>query len=101
MTKPRYKEFREHLLQKLKNPEAALAYLNEASRDEDQRVFLLALKNVSDAQGCDISTLSHDTQLSRQSVYKVLSEKGNPKLSSLKLILNKLGYEIALQPLKR
>jgi len=48
MTKPRYKDFREHLLKKLKNPEVALAYLNEASRDEDQRVFLLALKNVLD-----------------------------------------------------
>ena len=47
--KKRHKDFQEYLLQALQNPKTALAYLNEALLDEDQRVFLLALKNVLEA----------------------------------------------------
>lgn len=53
MTKkqPQYREFKEYLLEKLKDPERALTYLNAALDDEDKRVFLLALRNVLQAQG--------------------------------------------------
>lgn len=101
MTKPRFREFKDYLLEKLKEPEQALAYLNEASLDEDQRVFLLALKNVLEAQGGDMSAVAEEARLSRQNLYKVLSEKGNPQLNSLRSILHALGYELAIQPLKK
>lgn len=40
------KEFKYYFAEKLKDPEYAIAYLNEALADEDKRVFLVALKNV-------------------------------------------------------
>jgi len=46
----RYRDFQEILIEKLQEPKLALAYLNEALMDEDQRVFLLALKDVLLAQ---------------------------------------------------
>jgi DNA-binding phage protein len=51
MTKkePKYREFKDYLFEKLKDPEHAFAYLNTAFDDEDERVFLLALKNVLQA----------------------------------------------------
>jgi probable addiction module antidote protein len=101
MVKPRYREFNDYLIEQLKDPELALAYLNEASLEEDQRIFLLALKNVLEAQGGDMAAVAEEASLSRQNLYKVLSEKGNPQLNSLRSILHALGYELAVQPAKR
>lgn len=95
-----YREFKEYLLDKLKDPERALAYLNAAFDDEDERVFLLALKNVLEAQGGDMSAIAEEAQLSRQSLHKILSKNGNPKLTSLRSVLHALGYDLAIQPYK-
>lgn len=52
MTKKRiYSSYNEFLKDELKNPKLATAYLNEALQDEDQNVFLIALKDVLEAQG--------------------------------------------------
>ena len=98
--KQQYREFKEYLLEKLKDPERALAYLNAAFDDEDERVFLLALKNVIQAQGEEITAIADETQLTRQSLYKILSKNGNPKLTNLRSILHALGYDLAIQPLR-
>ena len=50
MVKKRYDDYKEYLLEKLKDRKQAIAYLQQASLDEDQRVFLLALKDVIEAQ---------------------------------------------------
>ncbi|MCX5925388.1 MAG: putative addiction module antidote protein [Candidatus Dependentiae bacterium] len=93
-----YRAYSDFLLEKLRDPQRALAYLNEAFNDEDQRVFLLALKNVLEAQGGDITSVAQAANLSRQNLYKVLSPKGNPKLTSLRSVLHALGFELAIQP---
>ena len=49
--KREFRDYQEKLLQDLQDPELASAYLNEALKDEDPRIFLLALKNVCEAQG--------------------------------------------------
>ena len=48
-----------------------------------------------------MTSVAEEAQLSRQNMYKVLSKKGNPQLSSLRSILHALGYELAIQPSKR
>jgi len=49
--KKKFRDYEEKLIQDLQDPEEALAYLNEAFKDEDPRIFLLALKHVYEAQG--------------------------------------------------
>lgn len=56
MKKKIYKNYEEWLHEELKNREFAMAYLHEASQDEDRNVFLIALKDVLNAQGRDISS---------------------------------------------
>src|SRR3990167_7179012 len=90
--------YQEELIEALKDPEEAIAYLNAALMDEDERVFLLALKNVLEAQGGNISSLAKETQLNRQNLYRMLSKNGNPKLTSIKSVLNTLDLELAVQP---
>ena len=97
----KHKDFQEYLLNSLQNPKDALAYLNEALMDEDQRVFLLALKDVLEAQNGDMSALAREAQLNRENLYRMLSTRGNPKLTSLRSVLHVLGLELAIQPYKR
>lgn len=52
--KRKLRNYQEKLLEDLRDPELAIHYLNEALADEDPRVFLLALKNVQEAQGGQI-----------------------------------------------
>jgi DNA-binding phage protein len=48
--KRKFRDYQEKLIQDLQDPELATAYLNVALTDEDPPVFLLALKNVCEAQ---------------------------------------------------
>jgi probable addiction module antidote protein len=82
----------EHLLEDLKDLEYAAGYLN-AALEEGEEVFLLAVRDVAQAHG-GMSALSSATQLNRENLYAMLSAEGNPRLSSLTTILDKLGLEI-------
>jgi len=53
--KRKFRDYEEKLIQDLQDPEEACEYLNVAFMDEDQEVFLLALKHVFKAQGIDKS----------------------------------------------
>lgn len=74
MNKKRFVNYHENLMERLKNPELALAYLNEAISDEDQRVFLLALKDVIEAQAGDITAIAEEANLNRPTIYRMLSQ---------------------------
>lgn len=102
MTKKRnFQDYHEYLLEKLQDPKHALAYLNAALLDEDPRIFLVALKNVAEAQGTDMTSLAEEAELNRENLYRMLSKKGNPKLTSIKSVLNVLGLDLAIQPHRR
>ena len=88
--------YREGLLESLRNPEEAAHYLNACLEDEDDRVFLLALRDVVDSHG-GIRALSRDTHLNRESLYRMLSRSGNPSLDSLTAVLNACGLRLAVQ----
>lgn len=49
--KPRLIDYHDELIKSLQDPEEAREYLNAALMDEDPRIFLLALRNVVEAQG--------------------------------------------------
>lgn len=98
--KRNHREFKEYILEKLQNPQFALSYLNEALSDDDQRVFLLALKNVLEAHGGDMTTIAQKTNISRQNLYRILSKQGNPKLMSIRSVLHTVGLELAVQSCK-
>lgn len=94
MSKKRLIDYHENLMQRLKNPKLAIAYLNEAITDEDQRVFLLALKDVIEAQDGDISRLARAAKLNRPTIYRMLSQKGNPRWLSLNSLVKALGLQL-------
>ena len=80
----------------LQDPLEAEAYLNAALEDGNLEVFLLALKNVVEAQK-GISQLAEETGRSRPSLYKTLSAQGNPEFLGIRSILNSLGYHFKVE----
>jgi probable addiction module antidote protein len=81
-----------------KNPELAVQYLEECFEDEDPRIFLLALADVAKAQG-GLAALAKKSGLNRETLYRTLSLKGNPKLQSIDAILHALGMRLSVEPL--
>lgn len=92
----RSRDFVESVIEYLKDPEDAVAYLNAALEDDDRRVFLLALKDVAEAWG-GMKKLSAKARLNRESLYRALSEKGNPELASLTAVLESMGLRLAVE----
>ena len=84
---------RRYLLKRLSAPEEAAAYLNSVAEDGDLKALLKAVRNVADAQG-GLGALARKTRLSRTTLYKTLSENGNPAIETLNAVL--AVYEIRL-----
>ena len=93
------KSYDAFLQEELKQPDLAAEYLSVALEDGSIDGFLLALRNVAEANG-GIGDLADSAHLSRQNMYKMLSDRGNPTLSSLWKILHALGLDIAFRPLR-
>lgn len=93
----------EWLINSLKNKKEAAAYLQvaleEYQKDGDLEAFLLALRHVTEAQG-GIGILSQKTHLNRESLYKTLSSKGNPKLQTIGQLLKGLGFKFHIKAAK-
>ncbi len=93
------RNFRDGLIEDLKDPKEAEAYLQvaleEYELDQNVESFLLALRNITDAQG-GIGKLAEKTHLNRQNLYRALSKTGQPKFPTILAILHGLGF--ALRP---
>jgi probable addiction module antidote protein len=81
----------------LGDPVEATAYLNAALEDEDPRIFLLALRDVTLAQG-GIGALAGKTGLHRVNLNRILSAKGNPEVKSLASVMRELGFRLRVEP---
>ncbi|HEX4839877.1 MAG TPA: addiction module antidote protein [Rhabdochlamydiaceae bacterium] len=93
----KFRNYKEYLFKRLKNPKDAAAYLNAALEDEDPKVFLIALKDIADANG-GVAKLAKTTDLNRESLYRTLSQRGNPRLHSLLMILQACRLDISIRP---
>ncbi len=89
------RNFEEVLAEDLQDPAEAGEYLNACLEDGDPRVFLLALRDVARARG-GVAKLAEATELNREHLYRMLSENGNPELSSLEVLLGALGFRLSV-----
>ncbi len=90
--------FRETQLEMLKDAKLAALYLEEALAVGDMELFKLALKNVADARLGGMTALSKSTDITRESLYRALSAKGNPRLDTLTKVLHAMGLRISVTP---
>lgn len=99
----RVRDYQEDLINDLKDPIEASAYLNAALKEGDKEAFLLALRNVLAAQG-GMTKVSGRMKINRVSLYKMLSKKGNPGFENILNILKTVGIRfevVAAEPKNR
>ncbi len=93
-------DYQAWLITSLKNKKEAAIYLqvalDEYQKDDNTEALLLALRYVAEAQG-GISMLSRKTHLNRESLYKTLSSKGNPRLQTVGILLKALGFQLSIK----
>lgn len=94
------RDYQTELIKDLKNPKEAVGYLNAALETGDQKVFLLALRNVVEAQG-SVTKLAKKTRLNRVSLYKITSSKGNPTIDSIIKIFASMGMKMKIEMQKK
>lgn len=85
------------LFQQLADIEFAAEYLNAASEDDDPASYLAALRKVVEARG-GIGAVAEKAHLSRETLYRTLSARGNPTIKTLTAVLNATGLKIQCHP---
>ncbi len=89
-------DYKEYLLESLDDPKEIAAYINAAlEEDDDPGALLLALKHVVEAQ--NVSNLAKKAGLNRVTLYRILSEDGNPRLDSLATLLEAMGLKLKVE----
>ena len=87
-------DFRDDLLADLANPQEAAHYLNAALEDSEE-LFLIALRDVAEAK--QMARVAESAGVARESIYRMLTVKGNPTFSSLLGILRAVGLKMAIE----
>jgi probable addiction module antidote protein len=77
----------------LADPEEACSYLNAALEDSE-KLALVALRDVAEAR--QMAKVAKDAGVSREALYRMLSESGNPTFSNLSAILGSVGLKITV-----
>lgn len=89
------RNYRVSLLESLKDPKEAEAYLNASLEENDPSLLLLALRNVAEARGGMLKT-ARKAGLNRENLYRMLSKSGNPRLDSLRQLLDVMGFRLSV-----
>ena len=94
------REMTEHdqwLKEQLQDADFAAEYLNAAQEDDDPQVYLLALRKVVEARS-SLKDVALQSNLSRETLYRTLSAKGNPTLKTLTAVFKATGLEMHVTP---
>lgn len=79
------------------NPEFAAEYLRAALEDDEEpSVLLIALRRVAQAHG-GIAKVAKAAGIERESLYRALSARGNPRLSTLVAVTKAVGLKLTVE----
>jgi len=80
----------------LRDPAYAAGYLSVTLEDDGVEGFLYALQKVARAHG--VSKVANGCDLPRESLYRALSQNGNPGIKPLARVLEAVGLRLAVVP---
>lgn len=82
------------------NPEFAAEYLKAALEDtDDPGVLLIALRRVAEARG-GLARVAKAAGVERESLYRALSARGNPRWSTLVAVTKAMGLKLTVEALR-
>jgi len=80
------------------DPDFAQHYLHQAFIDIDeqggQEAFLSALRHIVEARG-GMAQIAERAGVSRETLYRTLSPKGNPTLKTLRSVVSATGFQFS------
>lgn len=80
----------------LKTDEDVIAYLEAAFEDGDSGVVAAALGDIARSKG--MTKVARQAGLGRESLYKALSDGGNPELGTVLRVVRALGIKLHAVP---
>jgi len=86
------------IVRELRNdPAFAAEYLKAALEESDEpKVLLIALRHIAEARG-GIAKIAKAAGIERESLYRALSPKGNPRLSTLVAVTRAIGMKLTVE----
>ena len=72
------------------------AYLDAALTDGDPRVLLQAVRDVAAVRG-GMAALARRAGIPRESLYRMLSSRGNPSYAAVRSILGAIGLRLSVE----
>jgi probable addiction module antidote protein len=81
----------------LDTPEKIALYLEEALAENDPSLVQAVLGDIARSKG--MSDISRETGLARESLYRSLSEDGNPNFGTIMKVMTALGLRLQAVPI--
>lgn len=81
--------------ERLTTPEAIADYLDAAFEDGDPRVIAAVLGDIARAKG--MGDVARAAGLSRESLYRSLSDSGNPSFATALAVIKALGLSLSVK----
>ena len=82
------------LKEQLQDPGFVAEYLTAAAEDPEPTVYLHALRMVAESRG--MAKVAEAAGIPRESLYRALSAKGNPRWSTLSAVLRATGMKLTV-----
>lgn len=92
----RDKSYAESLEASLTDPAEAAAYLAAVMELDDNAALLVALRHVAKAHG--MAEVARRAEVGEKSLFKSLSDTGNPTLETISKVLNAVGLRLSVTP---
>jgi probable addiction module antidote protein len=87
----------EHMAEAMRDPAEAAAYLDAVLEMEDPATLLVALRHVAKAHG--MAEVSRRAELGEKTLFRALSDQGNPTIGTLTKVLHAVGLRLSVEPL--
>ena len=82
----------------IETEEDAAIYLEDIFKSGDPDLIIAAIGDVARARG--MAKIAEDTNLGRESLYKSLSQGGNPSFETIMKVLSSLGFGLRPAPVQ-
>jgi probable addiction module antidote protein len=92
----RDRSYDESLDTALRDPVEAAAYLDAVIEMDDPAALLLALRQVAKAHG--MAEVARRADVGQKTLFKALSEDGNPTIATLHKVLHAVGLRLTVTP---
>lgn len=92
MTRRKLKTYPWDVVDYLDSDEAIALYLDAVLEEDDPALLAAALGDVARAKG--MTSVSRDTGLGRESLYKALSPSGNPEFATVHKVIRSFGLKL-------